>query len=649
VSWSTITSPRASRERPEPVSAAAEYRNRLERRRATRDAFDRLDVRYSYARLAVFATAIVLALLAWNGVVSGGLLIAPVIAFVWLIRRHDRVVLLRDRATQAIRLYEHGLARLNDQWIDIGESGDRFRDDTHVYANDLDLFGRGSLFQLLSQARTRTGEATLAAWLMKPAEARQIQPRQKAVAELSAKLDVREDLALAGTNVRRLAHTDRLLEWAERPMEPAAALRSVTWMFTVAAIAAIAYVATSGVWAPLGIVLVAQAVVLRRFRDQINSIVATRDPETAADFVADALTHRALDLAVLTDLLKVIERETFTSDRLIALRGALQEDRTPASRIIGQLRRLSVFHDSERNALAVPLVLFFLGYLELSMSTAAAIQLIRPHLAIAVDSWRKRHGRRVRVWIEAVAELEALSSLGGYHFERADNTFPEIVVDPEAAKRPMAVFDATRLAHPLLPAATVVPNDVHFAGDTQLLVVSGSNMSGKSTLLRTVGVNVVLALAGAPVRAASLRLSPLAIGATLRIQDSLQQGRSRFYAEITRIREVADLADGPIPLLFLLDELFHGTNSHDRLVGASGVLKNLVDRGAIGLITTHDLALTAVADRLAPRAVNVHFEDWFEGDRTQFDYVMKSGPVTRSNAIALMRAVGLDLPEAGSG
>jgi DNA mismatch repair ATPase MutS len=154
----------------------------------------------------------------------------------------------------------------------------------------------------------------------------------------------------------------------------------------------------------------------------------------------------------------------------------------------------------------------------------------------------------------------------------------------------------------------------------------------------------VLALAGAPVRARSLRLTPLALGATLRIQDSLQEGRSRFYAEITRIREIAEVARRGEPLLFLLDELFHGTNSHDRLVGASGVLRSLLDRGAIGLITTHDLALTAVAEELAPHAVNVHFEDWFEGGEIRFDYTMKAGPVTRSNAVALMRAVGLDVP-----
>jgi DNA mismatch repair ATPase MutS len=205
-----------------------------------------------------------------------------------------------------------------------------------------------------------------------------------------------------------------------------------------------------------------------------------------------------------------------------------------------------------------------------------------------------------------------------------------------------------QLGHPLLPRATTVRNDVRLAEGTQLFVISGSNMSGKSTLLRTVGINTVLALAGAPVRAASLRLSPLASGATIRIQDSLLEGRSRFYAEITRMRAVVDLAAGPVPALFLLDELFSGTNSHDRLVAAESVLRGLIDQGAIGLVTTHDLALTAIADDLAPRAVNVHFQDWFEENATAenamtFDYRMKPGPVTRSNALALMRAIGLNV------
>jgi DNA mismatch repair ATPase MutS len=260
-----------------------------------------------------------------------------------------------------------------------------------------------------------------------------------------------------------------------------------------------------------------------------------------------------------------------------------------------------------------------------------------------MEGWRHSHGRHLRLWFDAVGEFEAFSSLSAYRFEHPDDPFPDIVEPSESPRS--GFFDARGLGHPLLSAARSVRNDVACVSPTQLLVVSGSNMSGKSTLLRTVGINTVLALAGAPVRAHSLRLSPLAVGATLRIQDSLQEGRSRFYAEITRIREIADVARGPTPLLFLLDELFHGTNSHDRLVGSSGVLRSLLDRGAIGLITTHDLALTGIARALSPRSVNVHFEDWFDGQELRFDYRLKTGPVTRSNAIALMRAVGLEVPE----
>jgi DNA mismatch repair ATPase MutS len=261
------------------------------------------------------------------------------------------------------------------------------------------------------------------------------------------------------------------------------------------------------------------------------------------------------------------------------------------------------------------------------------------HLAYAIESWRRRHGSEVAVWLATVGEFEALSSLSAYRYEHPQDVFPEIVEDARAR------FEGEALGHPLIPAARMVRNDVRLGAPSQLLVISGSNMSGKSTLLRTVGINAVLALMGAPVRATRLRMTPIAVGATLRIQDSLQEGRSRFFAEISRVRQLADMARGPLPLLFLLDELFHGTNSHDRLVGATGVLRSLLDRGAIGLITTHDLALTQIADDLGPRAANVHFDDTFEGDAIRFDYRMKPGPVTHSNALALMRAVGLDVSD----
>jgi hypothetical protein len=579
-----------------PSTAVQEYPARLNARRPARDALTAADARLAHARLATFFSGVLIALLAWHPGITISWLLAPVAVFVWLVRRHDRVLRARELAIRGIGFYERGLARLEDRWAGTGEPGERFRDDHHVYANDLDLFGRGSLFELLSLARTRTGEAMLAGWLTVPADPPEIQGRQVAVEELASMLDLREQLALSGVEVRASVDTDRLLDWAESPMPPRQTLRAVIWIFTAWVLVAILYLALTSVWWPLSAVMVLGTVALRRFRVEMNAILSTRDPGVAANFVADALTHRSLELDALADVLTQLERARFEGSRLVLLHSRLTDDRFAASRIILRLRRLSEMHDSQQNAAAVPLGLFLLGaytgqdwVLALALAVAGLLLLVRPHIALAVERWRSQHGHRVRVWVETVGQFEALSSLAGYRYEHEDDPFPEIV-SPDDGPHPGALFEAVQLGHPLLPRATMVPNDVRLAGETGLLVVSGSNMSGKSTLLRTVGINAVLALAGAPVRAVSLRLSPLAVGATLRIQDSLLEGRSRFYAEITRIRTLADIAAGPVPLLFLLDELFHGTNSHDRLLGAEGVLRSLLDRGAIGLVTTHDLA-----------------------------------------------------------
>jgi hypothetical protein len=641
--------------KPVPPTAVQEYQARLTARRAVRDALTAADARLAHARLAAFFAGVVLAVLAWRSTAGWWWLLAPVAVFLWLVRRHEHVLRARQLAIRAIGFYERGLARLEDRWAGTGASGDRFRDDRHLYANDLDLFGRGSLFELLSLARTGTGEAMLAAWLTTPADPPEIQQRQAAIDELAPVLDLREQLALSGVDVQASVQTDRLLDWAESPMPPHRTLQIVNGLATASMLLAVLYLALTSTWWPLLTVIALYAIVLRRFRDEMSAILSTGEPGPGADLLADTLSRRAQELEALAELLTHLERARFTATRLALLHGNLTSAGLPASRIIRRLHRLSEMLDSQKNMALLPLGLFlFAAYtgqnwiLGLALSVAGLLLLVRPHIALAIERWRSRHGRAVRTWVETIAQFEALSSLGAYRCEHANDPFPEIV-PASAAPHAGGLFDGVQLGHPLLPRAAMVLNDVRIAEETRLLVVSGSNMSGKSTLLRTVGINAVMALAGAPVRAVSLRLSPLAIGATLRIQDSLLEGRSRFYAEITRIRTLADIASGPVPLLFLLDELFHGTNSHDRLLGAQGVLRSLLDRGAIGLITTHDLALTAIADDLAPRAVNVHFEDSFEEGVITFDYRMKPGPVTRSNALALIRAVGLQVahPENG--
>jgi hypothetical protein len=569
------------------------------------------DERFAYARLAVFGLGAFVAWFAlWREAIEPVWLVPVFALFVVLVNRHDTIIRERDAAARAIAFYERGLARLEDRWIGTGEPGDRFRDDEHVYANDLDLFGTGSLFELLSIARTRAGEETLAAWLKAPAPPDVVRARQRAIAEMGPQLDLREHLALAGSEVRAAVHPELLIEWAaEPPSLHARWPRVVAAVLTAAAIAGAMWWALTGQPEPLLGILAAEFLLMFPLRRRVLHVLHRSE-------------QPARDLDVLAHVLARLEREQFESHRLADLRARLDTKGVPASAAIARLHRLAEMHAWEHNQ-------FFAIF--------AAALLWGTHLAFAIEAWRRAHGAHVGGWLATVGEFETFSSISAYRYEHPEDAFPEIVDNASAR------FEGRTLGHPLIPAARMVRNDVRLGGDVQLLVVSGSNMSGKSTLLRTVGINAVLALLGAPARATELRLTPVVVGATLRIQDSLQEGRSRFYAEITRVRRLADVAAGPTPLLFLLDELFHGTNSHDRLIGASGVLRSLLDRGAIGLITTHDLALTQIAAGVGPRAANVHFEDTFEGDQIRFDYLMKPGPVTRSNALALMRAVGLDV------
>jgi DNA mismatch repair ATPase MutS len=317
----------------------------------------------------------------------------------------------------------------------------------------------------------------------------------------------------------------------------------------------------------------------------------------------------------------LFEREQFSSARLQYLSSRLSNEGEPASRRIARLAKLVDWANARRNQFFAPI-----GWLVLWSV----------HFAFAIERWRARSGADVARWLDVIGELEALASLAGYAYERPADPMPTIV-DGEPR------LEATALGHPLIADASCVRNDFVIGGELRLYVISGSNMSGKSTMLRTVGVNVVLALAGAPVRAGAMTVSPLQVGATLRIQDSLAEGASRFYAEITRLKQLVDLAAKTPPLLFLLDEILAGTNSHDRRIGAEAVVRGLVARGAVGLVTTHDLALAEVATALGQRARNVHFEDKMVDGQLRFDYRMRPGVVQHSNAIALMRAVGLEV------
>jgi len=585
------------------VPPSAEYSRRLQAREQQVARLDVVSARISNVRvvLAILAFAAI-----WLGdywwLVPAGLFLVAVIY-------HSRVRRARASADRAAAHYRAGIARIEDRWSGHGNQGTRFDDPHHVYAADLDLFGPGNLFELLSIAHTRMGENALASWLLAPAPVATVLERQRAIAELRERLDLREDLAALGETAGVGVQPEELLRWAESPNQ----LR-VGWVLPVALVLPLLLTATLVIWSntgvasPLIVVLALEFGVMRLLRRQLVEVFNS--------------TERAFDsLKLLASLTARLEREpvqTALSKRLLA---QLSSEGIRASQAIARLGTVVQFIESRRNII--------IAILDLPL-------LYSVHAALAGERWRRHHGHGVRAWLQAIGDLEALISLSGYSYEHPDDPFPELV-DGAAS------FEAASIGHPLLAGAVCVRNDVAIAGDTRVLLISGSNMSGKSTLLRTVGINTVLAMAGAPVRAQRLRLSPLQVGANIRINDSLHEGSSRFYAEITRLRHLNELAAHTPPLLFLLDEVLQGTNSRDRFVGAQGVIRALLGRGSIGLVTTHDLALTEIDVAAGGRLRNLHFQDELRDGRMKFDFKLHEGIVTKSNGLELMRSIGLDV------
>lgn len=591
-------------------SPGAGYRDRLSAREAVVAERDRLGARLGDVRLVIAAIGLVVGWAVLFGrALPIGWLLPVVAAFAAVAIYHGVVRRAHARAERAAAFYRNGLARIEDRWEGTGSAGERFDDPHHVYASDLDLFGTGSLFELLSRARTRMGEDTLAAWLMTPAAPAVIRERHECLADLRDRLDLREDIAALGEHANVGVQPDSLLIWAETPNTLTRADLGVAAVaLPVVALAGVLVWAVAGIATPFLLVLAVEALVLYRFKADIERVF--HGTEAAFD-----------DLGLFASLLLRLEAEPFEAEPLKRRIARLASHTLPASTTIDRLRTVVGLVEARRNPI--------LGLLQ--------VPLMYPvHAARAAERWRAEHGAAIRAWVEETGALEALLSVASYAYEHPDDPLPQIADGP-------ARFDSQGLGHPLLPAAQCVRNDVHVGGTTRVLLVSGSNMSGKSTLLRTVGINTVLAMAGAPVRARRLTLTPLAIGASIRINDSLHEGSSRFYAEITRLRQLLELAGDDPALLFLLDELLQGTNSTDRRIGAEGVLEAFVRRGAIGLVSTHDLALTDIG-RLAPGALhNVHFEDQIENGRMKFDFKLREGVVTKSNGLELMRSIGLDV------
>ena len=595
------------------TNPSEEYTARLRRIVAVIAAKHRQHLLAGNAKVGIIVVGLILGWMAlaqdW---ISAYWLAAPVGVYAVMALVHEFILRALARGHAAAEFYRKGQARIEDRWAGAGSTGERFLREKHVYAEDLDLFGRSSLFELLCTARLPMGEERLANWLRYASSREAIEERHALIDELREKLDLREDLAVTGSALRARFEEGPLVEWGEGSrVLPGRWWRLVVVFLALFTAATIGNYFAGGAYWPALVALAVDGTVLRAWRKRAHAVI-------------HGVAWDAEGLLLFSKMLRRIEQEGFGAPRLRAYSSELTTEGSNASRALRELARIVYWIDAEHS---------LLGHLA-ELPLLYSIQ-----VASVAETWRARYGRNLRRWMEVSGEVEALLSLAGYSYEHPEDPFAEFELEGNAAS-----YHGEELGHPLIPAERCVRNSVRLDSETRMLLVSGSNMSGKSTLLRTVGINAVLAMAGAPVRARSLRLTPLAIGTRIRSTDSLQEGRSGFYTEILHIRGVFQLVEsGKRPLLFLFDELLEGTNSKDRRIGAEGLVRALLERGAIGIITTHDLALTEIGEALGRLIRNMHFQDYVENGKMRFDYRLGEGVVARSNAIELMRLIGLQL------
>lgn len=503
--------------------------------------------------------------------------------------------------------YDRAIDRVTGKWRGQGDTGAAFTRANHAYEKDLMILGEGSLFELVCTTRSDAGAEKLAAFLLDPPQRDEARARQEAVKELLAHTELREEIALLGKYQFQNCDAAKLRAWAVQPILRLPRTVPV-FLFLSSVVCVVLYFCGFAGLLPwlhllpfLAPLVAAQAIIALR----LSSRIRTRLAEVRSLFG---------DFTLLQHGLALLERQSFKGGRLQELTDRLGGG---ASKRIASLERLRFLMAGSED----PLVYGF------SLWVGLGSQLV-----LAMERWRAVYQSEMLQWLDAWAEFDALNALAGYAFEHPADCFPQLI---DGGPR----FETTALGHPMLADEQCVRNDVVLDDSTAFYMISGSNMSGKSTLLRTIGTNAVLAAAGAPVRAATARMNVFNICASIAIVDSMGEGKSKFLAEVERLREAVRMTAQDQPVLFLIDEILSGTNSRDRRSAAASIMESLVKRGAVGALSTHDLSLTEIADTPGLKGVNVHMESGSPDAPLDFDYRLKPGILQGSNALAIVRMV----------
>ena len=616
----------------EPSKARREFYRERERRFSAEasvlGARSRLISNLRGLSFAVLVVAAIFAFVDKSFVPGGAIALVGGLAFAVLVVVHGRVLGQEDDKRRWARVNHDGELRVTGQWTKLPEDGLRFASEAHAYAADLDVFGKNSLFQRINVAHTRYGHERLADYLRRPASAAEVRQRQAAVRALAGAVELRQELeALSLAVVERPTDEpnkkqeglneppdpEPLLRWAESEPELSKDLLT-RWGAPILPI-----------WVIVGIVLNVQLGLpsLIWLVPFLGNFLILARAKKVTDRVFNAVSVTEGAFLRYGAMLELVEKANVKADLIESIQKRLLSGEQRPSAGMQEFRRKVGWFDLRHSGLVHPFAALFL--------------LWDVNCVLALERWQRRTGRGARGWFEALGEFEALSSLAGLVDDEPDCSFPEI-------DETKTVFEATRLGHVLIPADRRIANDVTLPRAGTALLVTGSNMSGKSTLLRAMGLAAVLGLAGGAVNATRLRLSPMRVHTSMRISDSLSAGVSHFYAELEKLRQALGATRRDEPVFFLLDEILHGTNSEERQVGARWVLGQLIEAGATGAVSTHDMALCALPPTLMHKVCTVHLRESVEGERMTFDYKVRPGPVSGGNALRLMRSLGLDVP-----
>ncbi|MDO1448822.1 DNA mismatch repair protein MutS [Rhodocytophaga aerolata] len=532
--------------------------------------------------------------------------------FLFFMKKHNQIAYTRNQFRNLVTINQDEINRLQGKHYP-PETGQLHADAAHPYATDLDIFGRSSLFTLLNRTTTWGGNLLLANWLKYKAPVEQIHQRQQAVQELASQLGWQQEFQATGMHAKTASEDlELLLQWinTKSRIKPQKLLVALIYVMPVLTLTAIGLAIFTDITyhLPALCILINWAILGFTFREVKDA--------------SEQTSKSAHILKIYANLLKIIENSTFTSAALQRLKEQLKYPHSTASAKIKQLSSLLYSLEARQNA-------YF--YMVVSSTTLWDLFFL-----LRLETWKEQVTADIQKWLDTVSEAEVLSSLAAY--SHANPTYVMPVISPDDL-----YLEAQNMAHPLIVKGEAVSNSVSLQGKGKTIVVTGSNMSGKSTFLRTVGINAVLAMAGAPVRASYFAISLCQVFTSMRTQDSLEESTSSFYAELKRLKQLIDSLPSNKPILYLLDEILKGTNSHDRHLGAQALIRQLHKHNASGFISTHDLALGEMAEELPGSVFNYSFNSEIVNDKLYFDYKLRQGVCQSFNASKLMQQIGIEM------